>query len=90
MRRHQRLTPPDTYAAHVAAARGGDRQRSFASRLRFCAVAVSSTSSFAPDRPRSRNRSSRWMRFMCANRISTFLRSRRETSKASVLASART
>jgi hypothetical protein len=30
------------------------------------------------------------MRFMCANRISTFLRSRRDCSKASVLARART
>src|SRR6266446_301036 len=30
------------------------------------------------------------MRFICANRISTFLRSRRDCRKASVLASART
>ena len=30
------------------------------------------------------------MRFMCANRISTFLRSRRDCSKASVLAKAQT
>lgn len=87
---HQLLTPPDVYAAHAVVARGGDRQSSFASRLKFCAVAVSSTSSFAPVSPRRRSRSSLWMRFMCANRISTFLRSRRETSKAAVLASART
>src|ERR1700733_10372409 len=43
-----------------------------------------------PLKPRSRNRSSPRIRFMCANRISTFLRSRRDCWKASVLASART
>ena len=58
--------------------------------LRFCAVAVSSTSSLAPFKPRSRSRSSLRMRFMCANRISTFLRSRRDCWNASVLANART
>jgi hypothetical protein len=35
-----------------------------ASRLRFCAIAVSKNSSCAPVRPRSRNRSTRKMRFM--------------------------
>ena len=60
------------------------------SRLRFCAVAVSSTSSLAPLKPRSRSRSSLRMRFICANRISIFLRSRRDCWKASVLASVRT
>ena len=40
-------------------------------------------------KPRSRNRSSRRMRFMCANRISTFLCSRRDCWKASVSAKAR-
>ena len=49
-----------------------------ASRLRFCAIAVSKNSSRAPLRPRSRSRSTRRMCFMWANRISTFFRSRRE------------
>jgi len=77
-------------AGQIAARDGGARQRSLASRLRFCAVAVSRTSSLTPLKPRNRNRSSLRMRFMCANRISTFLRSRRDCSKASVLAKART
>lgn len=59
---------------HVAARGGGAPQSSLASRLRFCAVAVSSTSSRTPFRPRSRSRSSLRMRFISANRISTFLR----------------
>jgi len=42
---------------------GGARQRSLASRLRFCAVAVSRTSSLTPLKPRSRKRSSLRMRF---------------------------
>jgi hypothetical protein len=58
--------------------------------LQVCAVAVSSTSSLAPLKLRSRRRSSLRMRFMCANRISTFLRSRDDRWNASVLASART
>jgi len=65
-------------------------QSSFASRLKFCAVAVSNTSSLTPFKPRSRSRSSLRMRFIWANRISTFLRSRCDCWKASVLASART
>ena len=69
---------------------GGARQRNLTSRLRFCAVAVSRTSSLVPLKPRSLSRSSLRMRFRCANRISTFLRSRRNCSKASVLASTRT
>ena len=87
-RRHRRLTrqlcgtglraPPMAVAGNLT------------SRLRFCAVAVSRTSSLAPLKPRSRSRSSLKMRFICANRISIFLRSRRDCWKASVLASART
>jgi len=84
--RHTGLTG---YAAQGTGANGGVRQRNLTRRRRFCAVAVSSTSSLAPLKPRSRNRSSLRMRFMCANCISTFLRSRRDCSKASVLASAR-
>ena len=53
-----------TYAAHAGAANGGGRARNLARRRRFCAVAVSSTSSLAPLKPRSRSRSSRRMRFM--------------------------
>src|SRR6476659_2612265 len=75
---------------HATARGGGAREISLASRLRFCAVAVSSTSSLTPLKPRSRSRSSLRMRFIWANRISTFLRSRRDCWKASVLASART
>ena len=41
-------------------------------------------------KPRSRSRSSLRMRFICANRTSIFLRSRRDCWKASVLASALT
>jgi hypothetical protein len=59
-----------------------------ASSRRFCAVAVSSTSSLTPLKPRSRSRSSFRMRFMCANLISIFLHSRRDCWKASVLARA--
>ena len=70
---------------YAAASGVGARYRSLASRLRFCAVAVSSTSSLTPFKPRSRSRSSLSMRFMWANRISTFLRSRRDCWKASVL-----
>ncbi len=80
----------DAYAGRIAVRGGGTRQRSLASLLRFCAVAVGRTSSLTPLKPRSRNRSSLRTRFMCANRISTFLRSRRDCSKASVLAKART
>src|SRR5215210_9525774 len=78
------------YARQVATQGDGARQRNLASRLRFCAVAVSSTSSLAPLKPRSRSRSSLRMRFICANRISTFLRSLLDCWKASVLANART
>lgn len=51
---------------------------------------VSKTSSLMPLKPRSRNRSSLRILFMWANRISTFLRSRCDCWKASVLAKART
>ena len=53
---------------------------SIASFLRFWAVAASRNSSRAPHGPRRRSRSSRRMRFRCANSISTFFRSRREVS----------
>ena len=84
------LTAPPDATPTLQAANGGARPRSLTSRLRFCAVAVSSTSSLAPLRPRSRSRSSPRMRFIWANRISTFLRSRRDCWKASVFANART
>ena len=74
---------------HSAAGRGL-RQMSLASRLKFWAMAVNSTSSLAPLKPRRRSRSSLRMRFICANLTSTFLRSRHDSWKASVLASART
>jgi hypothetical protein len=73
-----------------AAAKGGAWRRSLTSLFRFCAVAVSSTSSLAPLKPRSRSRSSLRMRFIYANRISTFLRFWRGCWKASVSANART
>ena len=82
-------THAHAYAAYAAIA-GGGRQRNLASRLRFCAIAVSKTSSLAPLKPRNRSRSSLRMRFIWANRISTFLRSRRDSAKASVVANART
>ena len=85
----KRSTPLDAYAAH-SPVRGGPRQMNLASLLRFCAVAVSNTSSLAPLKPRGRRRSSLRMRFICANLTSTFLRSRHESWKASVLARART
>ena len=85
----KRSTPLDGYAAH-SPVRGGPPQMNLASLLRFCAVAVSNTSSLAPLKPRSRRRSSLRMRFICANLTSTFLRSRHESWKASVLARART
>ncbi len=47
---------------------------SFASFLRFWAVAARWNSSRAPDGPRNRSRSRRKMRFKCANSISTFFR----------------
>jgi hypothetical protein len=56
----------DAYAGQVTARGGETRQRMPASRLRFCAVAVSGTSSLTPLEPRSRNRSSLRMRFICA------------------------
>jgi hypothetical protein len=82
----------DTLRAYATqgGAMGGARQTSLAARRRFCAVAVSSTSSLTPLNPRKQSRSSLRMRFMCANLISTFLRSRRDCWKASVLARART
>jgi hypothetical protein len=52
-------------------------------------MAARTNSSCAPRGPRSRSLSSRRMRFKCANRISIFLRSRRDCSKLSVLANDR-
>jgi hypothetical protein len=52
-------------------------------------MAARTNSSWAPRGPRSRSRPSFRMRFRCANRISIFLRSRRDCSKASVSASER-
>ena len=60
------------YASQGTAAVGGGWQRSLTRRRRFCAVAVSSTSSLTPLKPRSRSRSSLRMRFMCANRSPPF------------------
>jgi len=56
---------------------GGPVLRSLAIRLRFCAVAVSRNSSWAPLIPRRRKRSIFSTRFMWANSISTCLRWRR-------------
>jgi hypothetical protein len=52
-------------------------------------MAARTNSSRAPRGPRSRGRQSFRMRFKCANRISIFLRSRRDVSKPSVPASDR-
>jgi hypothetical protein len=68
---------------------GGGRATRDASRRRFWAMAARTNSSWAPRGPRSRSRPSRRMRFKCANRISIFLRSCRDRSKPSVLASDR-
>ena len=71
------------YAMHRASA-GGGRATSDASRRRFWAMAARTNSSWAPRGPRSLSRPSLRMRFKCANRISIFLRSRRDCSNASV------
>jgi hypothetical protein len=65
---------PDSYARQGAGV-GGGRQRSLASRLRFCAVAASSTSSLTPVKPLRRSRSILRIRVISANRVSTFLHS---------------
>src|SRR5437763_6289636 len=52
-------------------------------------MAARTNSSWAPRGPRSRSRPSLRMRFKCANRISIFLRSHRDSSKASVPANDR-
>src|SRR5260370_11830061 len=52
-------------------------------------MAARTNSSWAPRGPRSRSRPSFRMRFRCANRISIFLRSRRDVSKPSVPANDR-
>src|SRR5690242_19957181 len=75
--------------AKQASVTGGGRTTSFASLRRFCAIAASVNSNCAPRGPRRRRRPSRKMRLRWANSISTRLRSRRERSNASVLASAR-
>ena len=75
--------------ARLASATGGGRTMSFPSLRRFCAIAASVNSNWAPQGPRKRSRPSRKIRLRCANSISTRLRSRRDRSNASVLASAR-
>jgi hypothetical protein len=52
-------------------------------------MAARTNSSWAPRGPRSRSRPSLRIRFKCANRISIFLRSRRDLSKPSVPANDR-
>ena len=87
--------PSFTSATHLRASTRGKQSQEvagrgregWASRLGSCAV-VSSTSHLTPTKPRSRSRSSLRMRFICADRISSFLRSRRGCSKASLLATA--
>ena len=73
----------DFGASAVLAAQAGARLAgagsSLASLRRFWAVAARRNSSWAPQGPRSRNRSSLRMRLRWANSISTFFRSRRET-----------
>src|SRR4030095_1062873 len=88
--RGDRRQAPWAYATQAIGAPGGGRSTYLASFLKFWAVATSKTSSRAPLKPLSRSRSSFRMRFMCANSISTCLRSRRDCWKASVLARART
>jgi hypothetical protein len=68
------------YAMHRARV-GGGRATSDASRRKFCAVAARTNSSCAPRGPRSRSRPSFSMQSRCANRVSIFLRSRRDCSK---------
>jgi hypothetical protein len=66
----------------------GGFQTSFASFLRFCAVAASMNSSWAPYGPRNRSQARFKIRFRCANSISTFLRSCLDRSAASAPARA--
>ncbi len=63
---------PPWCAAYAAISNCGGLNR--ARRRRFCAVAASRNSSFAPHGPRSRKRPSRNMRLRWANNISTFFR----------------
>jgi hypothetical protein len=63
-----------THSEATAAIGGGARQTSLASRIRFCAVAVSSTSSLPPLKPRSRSRSSFRMRFICKPHLESCVR----------------
>lgn len=74
------FTQLQRYAMYRARA-GGGRATSVASRLGFCAIAARTNSSWAPRGRRSRRRPSFRMRFRWANRISIFLRSRRDFSK---------
>jgi hypothetical protein len=73
----------DGYATHAATV-GGGRATNLASLRRFCAIAASVNSNWAPHGPRNRSRPSLRIRLRCANRISIFLRSRRDCSKPSV------
>ena len=81
-------TSPGAYAT-AATASGGGRATSLASLRRFCAIAASMNSNWAPRGPRNRKRPSRRMRLRCANSISTRFLSRRDRSNASVFAVAR-
>ena len=56
-------TPLYANATRTTASAGGGCKVSFASRLRFCAIAASVNSNCAPLGPRRRNRPSRRMRF---------------------------
>ncbi len=55
---------------------GGGLETSLARRLRFCTVAVSRNSSFAPDRPRNLSLVIAKLRFASPNNLSIFLRPR--------------
>lgn len=77
------------HAGTISRFPGGPVLKVLAMRLRFWAVAVIRNSSFAPESPRNRNRSTFRIRFMCANSISTRLRCRRVRRYAGVFRTAR-
>ena len=57
----------------IASATGGGRMTSFASLRRFCAIAASVNSNWAPHGPRKRRRPSRKIRLRCAKQhLNTF------------------
>ena len=63
---------------------GGGFETSLASRFRFCTVAVSRNSSFAPVRPRNLSLVIAIFRFASPNSLSIFLRSRADWLYASL------